>query len=270
MKLLKRTAAHLALFAGLFWITFPIFWVFLTSIKPTNLAFSIPPVWKFVPTISGYQSVISEGILLPILHSTIIAFASTLLALILGIPTAYATTRFEFIGRNDLQYFILSLYFLPAVSLLIPLLALWKTLGLIGSYVPVIFMHTIVNLPLVVWVLKGFIDKVPEEIEEAAIIDGYNHFSILLKIIIPLILPGIIAVSIICFIFSWNEFLYSLVLTSRTTQTVTVALMKYITPAGIMWNKIAAVSILSAIVPVILIVIVRDRLAEGLSLGALK
>jgi multiple sugar transport system permease protein len=266
----KKLLAYSVLFIALAITLVPIIWILLTSLKSATEAFSIPPVWLFKPQLSGYFGVVDDGFLQTILNSTIVALSSTLLAIFLGTPASYALSRFDFPGKTDFQYFILSLYFVPSIAILIPLLVLWKTLGLLGSYIPVIIMHSIMNIPLVVWVLKGFIDEIPISIEEAALLDGCNYFQTFFRIITPLSVPGITVVGILSFIFSWNEFIFALVMTGGDTQTVPIGIQKYITPAGVMWNKIGAASILGMIIPLILILLVRERLAQGLSLGAVK
>jgi len=270
MLVMKKTVAYLVLVAVGIAVIFPIFWVFITSIKPTPLAFHIPPVWRFTVTATGYASIVGDGFLRALFNSLFIAIMSTALAMLLGTPASYALSRFKFKGKTHLQFFILSLYFLPTISTLIPLLIMWNRLGLLGSYFPQIVGHALMNLPLVILVLKGFIDDVPQTLEEAALIDGCPRWKLLMKITLPLIAPGLAAVAILGFIFSWNEYMLALMLSGGSTQTVPVVLKRYITPAGTAWARLSAASVVGALVPVIFIMLVQSQLVRGMTLGAMK
>lgn len=266
----KRVLGYLVLTIALIWIIFPLIWIFLTSIKTTAQAFSLPPIWLFRPIIENYQSAIKDGFLQNILNSTIVAVTSVLLAIGLGAPAAYAFSRFRFPGRRDLQFFILSLYFVPAITQLLPFLVIWRRMHLLGSFIPTIVMHTLMNLPLVVWVLKGFIDDISQTIEEAALIDGCNYVEVFFKVTLPLAVPGMVAIAVLSFVFSWNEFIFALMFTAESTQTVPVALQKCISPAGTLWGKISASSMLGCVIPIIFILLIQKHLTRGLSLGAVK
>jgi len=265
-----KITVYIVLVVGIIWVVFPFIWIFLTSIKTAAEAFRVPPVWIFRPTIQNYVSAIRDGFLQNMFNSTIVAVASVSISIGLGAPAAYAFSRFKFVGRTHLQFFILSLYFAPTITQVIPFLVIWKSLHLLGTLYAIIVMHTLMALPLVVWVLKAFVDDIPASVEEAALIDGCDHKRVFLKITLPLIIPGLIAIAILSFIFSWNEFMFALMLAGEGSHTVPVALEKYVTPAGTAWSKMAAASILGSVIPVVFILLVQKNIIRGLSLGAVK
>ncbi|MCP4622397.1 MAG: carbohydrate ABC transporter permease, partial [bacterium] len=185
-------------------------------------------------------------------NSLIIAGLSTIISIILGLFAAYAFSRFDIPGKNDLLFFILSTRMLPAVVVTIPLFLMYRQLKLHDTHLGMILLYTVFNLSLVVWLLKGFIDEIPREYEEAAMIDGYSRFQAFYKIVLPQAVTGIAATTVFCLIFAWNEYAFALMLTSDTARTAPPSIVTMLGRGGIEWASIAA-GTLGFLIPVVII-----------------
>lgn len=272
---------------------FPIFWWFLSSFKPFGTIFALPPVFFFQPTLRWYSVVLGgvpynqvmleiSGALTStgggfyysvpyIIDSIIIATCSTLVVIALATPAAYALSRFRIHRRQDLAFWILSTRMMPGVVVALPFFIMYRTAGLIDKYPGVILMHAVINLPLAILLLKSFIDEVPVDLDEAALVDGANRFQTFLMVVRHYILPGLAATAILSFIFSWNEFLLTLTLTRTAVRTMPVAASTFDTATGgTEWGFLAALGT-SAMVPVfIFVLLVQKHLVRGLTMGAIK
>jgi len=243
----------------------------MISIKNEIDAFCIPPKLLWTPIIRHYIKVFNNSYFMKAyLNSIIIATSTTLLALILGIPASYTLTRFNFKGKSTLAFWMLVTRMAPAPAMIIPFFIILLRLKLIDTYFGLIMTYLTFTLGYVIWMMRGFFQSIPEEIEEAAIIDGCTKFQVFLKIGIPLAKPGVAAVSIISFIFCWNEFLYALILTRMNIKTSTVAILGYITSDGVRWSELSAASILIIIPVVTLSILVQKYIISGLTMGAIK
>lgn len=221
---------------------------------------------------SHYYSITSttQSALKPLRNSLIIATGSTALSLILGIPAAYAFSRFPFKRSRDAQFYILSQRMAPPIAMILPLFTLFRYAGLNNTYIGIILTHMTFNLPLVVWLMKGFFDEVPIEIDESASIEGCSAFGRLTRVVLPLTTPGIVSLGLLCFLFSWNEFLFALVLSGPDTTTIPVYAAQFWVTYTIDWGAFAAAIIIS-IIPTVLITLVFQRyFLRGLTLGAVK
>ncbi len=276
---------------GLF--VFPIFWWFLASFKPFGDIFALPPVFFFKPTFKWYSVVLGgvsyNQIMLEltgaltstggglyysvpyIIDSIIIASASTLLVVLIATPAAYALSRFAIRRRHDLVFWILSTRMMPPIVAAMPFFLMYRRLNLIDTYLGVILVHTVVNLPLAILLLKSFLDDVPYDLDEAAMVDGATRFQAFSRVIVHYILPGLAATAILSFIFSWNEFLLTLTLTRTAVRTMPVAASTFDTSTGgTEWGFLAALGT-SAMVPVFIFVLfVQKHLVRGLTMGAVK
>jgi len=203
-------------------------------------------------------------------NSLIITIASTALTILLATFAAYAFSRFKIKGKNDLLFFILSTRMLPAVVVLIPVFLMFRKLGLSDSHLGLTILYTAFNLSFAVWVLKGFIDEIPVEYEEAAMVDGYTRFQTFWKIIVPQAMTGIAATAVFCFIFSWNEFGFAFIMTRSNAQTVPPWLPYQLGVLGYDWGAAAAGAVLFIIPALIFTIILRKNLVRGITFGAIR
>jgi multiple sugar transport system permease protein len=203
-------------------------------------------------------------------NSVIIAGTSTIASVILGLFAAYAFSRFKVPGKDDLMFFILSTRMLPAVVVTIPLFLMYRQLGLHDRHLGMIILYTVFNLSFSVWLLKGFIDEIPKEYEEAALVDGYTRMQAFFKIVLPQAVSGIAATTVFCLIFAWNEYAFSLMLTSQRARTAPVSIATMMGRGGIEWSAIAAGS-LGFLIPVVIVTFaLRKYLLRGITFGAIR
>lgn len=203
-------------------------------------------------------------------NSLIIAGGSTVASVVLGLFAAYAFSRFSIPGKDDLLFFILSTRMLPAVVVAVPLFLMYRQLGLHDTHLGMIVLYTVFNLSLSVWLLKGFIDEIPLEYEEAALVDGYSRLQAFFKIVLPQAMTGIAATTVFCLIFAWNEYAFALMLTSNAARTAPPSIATMQGRGGIEWSAIAA-GTLAFLIPVIIIVFaLRNHLLRGVTFGAVR
>lgn len=272
MKRRWLNAGHYAVLGVLSFLCLaPLLVMFMTSLKTQTQIFSDSPVWLFVPTLDNYREVLFESSFDKYLvNSLVVSVVSTVLTLLFGCMTAYAIVRFRFIGRSAVAWTTLLLRTVPLAVLAVPVFALWTDWGLGGSLSGLILLYVAINLPFTIWVLYGFIEQVPYELEEAAMIDGCGPFRLFFTVVLPLIRPGLAAAAIFTFRIAWNEFILALVLTDRATRTLPVAASLYITDVGVEWGKITALGALIALPPLIFTFIAAKQIITGLTAGAVK
>ena len=250
---------------------FPIAWIFLTSIKVPADAFAFPPKFLFSPTLQNYVSVfVGHDLLRYMFNSVVIATGATLLSMLVGAPAAYSFSRFRFRGRSALEVLVLMSRLIPQIALLLPLYMLYRELGLIDTHLGLILAYTTFVAPFTVFVLMGFFADIPRDLEEAALIDGCSPWGAFLRVVLPLSLPGLAATFIFGFLYSWNEFMYAVILTGEGAKTLPVMITGFITARGIEWGNIASAGSL-ILLPVIIFVFLGSRgLIRGLTMGAVK
>jgi multiple sugar transport system permease protein len=203
-------------------------------------------------------------------NSVIIAGLSTVASVTLGLFAAYAFSRFKVPGKDDLMFFILSTRMLPAVVVTIPLFLMYRQLGLHDRHLGMIILYTVFNLSFSVWLLKGFIDEIPKEYEEAALVDGYTRLQAFFRVVLPQAVTGIAATTVFCLIFAWNEYAFSLMLTSQRARTAPVSIATMMGRGGIEWTAIAAGS-LGFLIPVVIVTFtLRKYLLRGITFGAIR
>ena len=191
----------------------PYVWMVLASFKTRVDLLSSVPKWTFTPTLSNYPAVFIDKEYWPLaINSLLISVSSTVLCILIGAPAAYVFARSDFPGKEDLFFFFLTTRMAPPISIAVPLFLFFTTLGLIDTIYAVVIAHTSFNLSLVVWMMRGFFAEIPKEIDEAAMMDGRSRLGAFLFVIAPLAAPGIGATAVLCFILSWNEFLYAFIL----------------------------------------------------------
>lgn len=268
---IQTTVIYILLVLFLLLTLLPYFWLILTSFKTKLDAFAIPPKVFFKATFQNYYDVfITKGMLTNLKNSLIVMIATVVIGLILGLPSAFAFSRFPMKSDKILLNYLLGTRFTPFVVLALPLYLIMSKVGLLNSYVGIVVAHVAFNLPFVVWMMKGFFDAVPKEIDEAARVEGYSWLRVFLSIDIPLAKSGLAATSVFCAINSWNEFLMALILTGRNTVTMPVAIPGLLTPQGTLWGQVAAVGTVITIPVMIFAIMVQKHMVAGMTMGAVK
>jgi multiple sugar transport system permease protein len=256
----------------------PIYWTATLAFKAESEIYTkTPKLWGFVTTMDNWKEVFAGPASLTgvdfiqaISNSLIITIPAVLLALLLGTPVAYVLARYNFKAKSDIHFFYLSLYFMPPLLILIPLFVLYNKIHLYNTYLGMVLVLQLINLPLVVLILRGFFEDIPVEIEQSARVDGARGPWIFWRIILPLVRPGMVATAFLCTIFSWNNYLYSYLLTSGEHQTAVVRITLYRTFTGIVWGPMSG-AILLTVVPVLLLAVaIQKYIVRGLTLGAVK
>jgi len=251
-------------------VLFPLIWILLTSFKGRFLIAAYPPKVFFKPTLENYYTVFfRDNFHRFFKDSLIIGICSTALALFLGSMAAYSMTRYR-VGGNFLPFWVLSIRMFPPIAIILPVYIIMRKLHLLDTYYAIIIMHTLVNLPFVVWLMSGFFREVPNEIDEAAMIDGCSVFTAYFRVILPIVLPGLLATMVFCLITSWNEFLFSLVLSGRKVTTLPVSAAFYVTDRDILWGPMTAVGVTASIPIIIFTILIQKHLVRGLTYGAVK
>lgn len=246
----------------------PIAWMVISSFKPSAEVVAYPPTFLFKPTLDNYRQLFETT---PFgrytVNSLVITAGSTLLGIALGVPAAFAVswTRITWPATVSLLARMA-----PGTLFLLPWYVMFRELGLIGSYWSLILTHAVITMPIVIWVLMPFFDNIPRSVLESAQVDGCSVPRILWRIALPLVMPGLVVSSILAFVFSWNYFLFALVLSNSDTKTLIAASFNFIGEGATYWGALMAAATLIALPPLVLAFIVQRRLVSGLALGAVK
>ena len=266
-----RTLAYAALLAAVVAVLVPYVWIVLTSMKTRVDALSDVPQWIFAPTLAHYPEVFLDKGYLPLVwNSVLVASATTALSLLVGVPAAYVFARDDFPGKEDLFFFFLTTRMAPPIAVVVPMFLLFTAIGITDHPTAVIIAHTSFNLSLVVWMMRGFFADIPREIDEAAMMDGNSRVSAFVRILVPQAAPGIAATAVLCFILSWNEFLFAFILVAFEGRTITVGIPGLITPHGTLWGQVAAVAVVATLPIIVFAALVQRHLVRGLTFGAVK
>lgn len=248
---------------------FPLFWVGLMSLKTNVDIIAVPPKFFFTPTLDNFREVLGQGDFLNYYRNTfIIAAGAVALTLVVGTPAAYVLARYDFKFKEDLAFTFLSFRFAPELAVIIPLFVIFQQLKLYDSYLGLILIYQAITLPLLIWLMRGYFEDVPKDIEQAAKVDGAGFWEIFTRISIPLVLPGIAAAAVLAFIFSWNAMVFGLVLGGRETYPVTIGLLGYMGYQNVDWGPMAAATIVTIVPEFILASFVLRSLVRGLTFGA--
>ena len=253
----------------------PVYWMLTISLKSELDQFADPPKWfLFTPTIQHYyEAFVTRSFGQYLLTSAIVAVVSTFCALVIGTLAAYALTRFRLPYGLDrkLSLWILSTRMFPAIVTAVPLFLMMRDLRLLNTKASLIIVYTAFNLPFVVWMMRGFFAEVPRDLEEAALVDGDSRLGALVRVVLPLVAPGLAATAVFCLIVSWNEFLFALVLTQTdASMTLPVGIAGRVTQFEIKWGVMSAAAVV-AMMPIMIFALAMQRyLVRGLSLGAVK
>jgi multiple sugar transport system permease protein len=266
-------AADAALFYGtlgalLVFFLFTFFWMVLSSLKANVQVTAYPPVWLFRPTLQNYVDVFTRNPFFSyMLNSTVIALAAVGIGLVCGLPAAYTLARYR---QTALGFLVLTVRILPGIAFLVPLFVLYRQLGLINTHAGIILTHVIVVLPLIIWIMAGFFEDVPRELEEAAMIDGCSRVGTFLRIVLPLGQPGIVAATILSFIASWNNFIFVLILGGKDTITLPMAVYSFMSFEDVNWGGLTAAATVITLPILILALAVQRYLTRGLTMGAIR
>jgi sorbitol/mannitol transport system permease protein len=252
----------------------PVAYMVLTSFHSEAAAATNPPSYGAGLTLKGYKEFFGIGTGTSpwpsLINSATASIVSTLLVLVLAIPAAYALAVKPVKKWSDVLFFFLSTKFLPPVAALLPLYLFAKHIGLLDNIWLLVVLYTSMNLPIAVWMMRSFLNEIPKALPEAASIDGANLITLLRKIILPIASPGIAATALICFIFSWNELLFALVLTATVSQTAPVFLTSFVTSEGLFLAQVCAAATIISLPVLVAGFAAQDKLVQGLSLGAVK
>lgn len=264
------------------WVVFslgPLLWLFLSSLKTRLDLFSIPPKFFFTPTLHGYKSLFiitykdgSTGlseIIGTMINSVVIAGTGTILAVGLGTMAGYAASRFDFKGKGDFMFFVLSTRMLPAVAVLVSFHIMFSRLGLADTRFGMTLLYILVNIGLATWIMKGFFDSVPQDVEEVALINGYSRFYAFRKLVLPMVKGGIAATTGFCFIFAWNEFTFASIISTTRAKTLPVRISAALGKEGLDWAMVAAAGVLLIIPITVLFYLIRRHLLMGMTFGVL-
>lgn len=278
-----RTALSVAtgVFLGIYllWTLLPLLVMFVSSFKDLLEAFQLPDVgdWSsigvffdFTPTTKHYVNLfVNLNFSTYLINSIIASAGSAAISVVLGAMAAYALSRTEFRGKKDLFFWIISTRMAPVVAVMVPLYAIFRSMGLVGSSWGLILAYTTFNLPFAIWMLKGFFDNVPYAIEEAQMCDGATRFQAFLGIL-PLVAPGIGAFLVLCILFGWNDFLFASIIGSGGAKTLPVATKELVQPQNIQWGSIMAAGVVTTVPMMFLGLLIRRYLVAGLTMGAVK
>lgn len=261
-----------AIFTG--FCLFPLYIMVTTALKTEMAIFAWPPAWQFQPTLKSFYNSLfvfgGRGAVAYLINSIVICAISTFLAVTLGAMSAYGLVRSSFKGKGQLEFWILSTRFAPPVAFVVPIYLMVRRVGLFDTHLALIIIYTAMNLSLVIWILRGFFAEIPIEIEEAALVDGYTRLQIFWRVAIPLVRPGVVSTAIMSAVFSWNEFLYAMVLTQSKAATLPVYLAGFSNSMGLAWGEYMAVGTMAVLPILVFTISLQKYLARGLAFGAVK
>ena len=258
----------------------PFFIMLTTALKPAGEALNLPAtgdwggalkkLFVFVPTFEHFSSLFTQNNFSKyLLNSVLAAVGSAVISVVFGTTAAYAISRGRFRGKGDLYFWIISTRMAPVVAVTVPLYAIFKNLGLLNTIPGLVLAYTVFNLPFAIWILKGFFDAVPYDIEEAYMVDGHSRWQALLKIV-PLVVPGLAAVLVLCILLAWNDYIFAAVMGGESAKTLPVATQGLKSASGIDWGQIMAAGTVTVAPMLLLGIVIRKYMVQGLTMGAVK
>jgi multiple sugar transport system permease protein len=248
----------------------PIFWIFLAAFKNHIDVFQLKLL--FTPTLENFRLVFEPPYYLgrKLINSTIVAFVTVLMAIPAATMAAYAFSRFRMVGETAMLVTILATQFLPAVVIILPFFVMFREIGLLDTRFGLIIVNLAIVMPFAIWMIKGFIDGIPLDTEEAAMIDGSSRLQVIRNIVLPMAAPGLLTAGIFCFIISWNEFLFALILTNKDSVTLPIGLALFKAEEGDLWNLLSAAGIIIMLPMFILALAIRNYFVQGMTMGAVR
>jgi multiple sugar transport system permease protein len=249
---------------------FPVYWLFIISFKTPDEIFAYPPVWypKSIQ-FANYRVLFKDGDAETVWNSLVLAGVSTVIAMALGTICAYSLVRFKTGGEN-LAVWIISQRMMPPIAIVFPIFLLYVFFGWVDSFHGLIILYTAFSLPYVIWMMRGYIEDLPLELEESALVDGCTRWEVLWKVVFPMVRSGLFATAVFTFVFAWNDFLFALVLSRTEVVTYTVQVTHYFGGQSNFWAKIAAMSVLGTIPVFFAVATLQRYLVRGISMGAVK
>ncbi|MBV8413582.1 MAG: carbohydrate ABC transporter permease [Verrucomicrobia bacterium] len=267
--LVGRVSKTVLLLVYALFALFPLLWMIIMSLKPDSQMFTT--TFIFSPTMENYSAVFLRSDYPHFfLNNLLVSISAVLLSLIVGVPAAYALARFHFKLKEDIAFTILSFRFAPEILVILPLFLIYQRTGLYDTYFGLIWVYQLITLPLLIWILRGYFEDISPDIEAAAQLDGYSWWQVFLKVLLPLVKPGLVAASLLCFIFAWNAFTFPLLLSDARAQTSTVVALRFLASDTVHYGQVAAAATISALPEVILALLIQKHLVRGLSFGAVK
>jgi multiple sugar transport system permease protein len=268
-KLMNAIQVTLILIA-IFIMLVPILWIFLAAFKNHIDVFQLKLL--FTPTLENFKSVFAPPYYLgrKLVNSTIVALVTVLIAIPAATTAAYAFSRFRMVGETAMLVTVLATQFVPAVVIILPFFVMFRDLGLLDTRLGLIIVNLAIVMPFAIWMIKGFIDGIPIDTEEAAMVDGSSRVQVIRNIVLPMAAPGLLTAGIFCFIISWNEFLFALILTNRDSVTLPIGLALFKAEEGDLWNLLSAAGIIIMVPMFILALIIRNYFVQGMTMGAVR
>ena len=268
LKILGNIVYAVLIMSMLFFFLLPFYWMVMNSFKTPLGIIHLPPALNFKPTLQNFINVFkTQNFTRYILNSVIVGGGSTLFGLIIGLPAAYSIARYK---QNKIALVILMSRMVPGITFLLPLFILFRKLELVGTFTSLILSHMLVGLPFIVWVMVPFFESIPRDLQEAATVDGASSIQTFIRVILPLSGPGIVTSSILSFVFSWNNFMFSIVLATAKTKTVPVAIYNFISYAQIDWGGLMAAAVVITLPVLVLSIATQRYVIRGLTAGAVK
>jgi multiple sugar transport system permease protein len=266
----QLTLRYIVAIALTLFFIFPVYWLFIISFKTPDEIFAFPPVW-YPESIqfANYRVLFKDGDAETVWNSLILAGVSTVIAMVLGTICAYSLVRFKTGGEN-LAVWIISQRMMPPIAIAFPIFLLYVFFGWVDSFHGLIILYTAFSLPYVIWMMRGYIEDLPLELEESALVDGCTRWEVLWKVVFPMVRSGLFATAVFTFVFAWNDFLFALVLTRTEVITYTVQVTHYFGGQSNFWAKIAAMSVLGTIPVFFTVATLQRYLVRGISMGAVK
>jgi multiple sugar transport system permease protein len=248
----------------------PIAWIFLAAFKNHIDVFQLKIL--FAPTLENFRSVFEPPYYLgrKLVNSTIVAFVTVLIAIPAATMAAYSFSRFRMVGETAMLVVVLATQFVPAVVIILPFFVMFRDLGLLDTRLGLIIVNLAIVMPFAIWMIKGFIDGIPLDTEEAAMIDGSSRLQVIRNIVLPMAAPGLLTAGIFCFIISWNEFLFALILTNKDSVTLPIGLALFKAEEGDLWNLLSAAGIIIMVPMFVLALIIRNYFVQGMTMGAVR
>ena len=267
----RRILTVLALIPILAWTLFPLYWILAASFKTELSLYAKPPQWLFSPILENYKRVLFNIPFFQYLgNSLLIAMGTTIGSLVLGTLAAYGFSRVKFRGSEALRFLILVTRMVPRMTLVVPYYLLMMKIGMLDTYTGLVIAYVSFALPFSIWLLIGFFDDVPIEIEEAAMVDGCTPLGTLIRVVIPIAAPGLAVAAIFAFLVSWNEFLFALILSGPASKTLPVVIAGLTTDLGPLYGEMSAAAVMIMLPNIVMTLVMQRYVVRGLTLGAVK
>ena len=251
-------------------ILVPIYWIVSGAFKKQVDIFQLKLL--FTPTLENFQIIFQDPYDLQekLLNSTLVAFFTVVIAIPLATMAAYSFSRFRLKGERFMFVTILATQFVPAVVIVLPFFILFRDLGILDTRLALVLVNLSLIMPFAIWMIKGFIDSIPLDTEEAALVDGSSRIQVIINVVVPMVLPGVITAGIFCFILSWNEFLFAVIITTNKAVTLPVGLSMFHAEEGVLWNLISAAGIIIMMPMFALATLIQRHFVQGMTMGAVR